>query len=263
MHKANRKIDVVALTIAGSDSCGGAGIQADLRTFQNFAVHGASVITAITAQNTLAVHATQAITAENISAQLHAVLDDLPVAAIKTGMLPDAAAIEAISEVIRSRCAGIPLIVDPVLVATSGAALTVEDTINALREELIPLATVVTPNLEEAVLLDIGPAQQHAPIDAARALLQLGCRAVLLKGGHGDSDQVTDRLLIPTRELEFSHDNVPGDFHGTGCTLSAAIAALMAKGESLENSTRQGIDHVHRAIANARLPLSGRLHLLN
>lgn len=263
MHNPGKHIDTAALTIAGSDSCGGAGIQADLKTFHNLGVYGASVVTAITAQNTLAVHATQAASAEIITAQLNAILDDIPVGAIKTGMLPDAAAICAVSEVLRTRCRDIPLIVDPVLVATSGATLTVENTIDALRDELIPLATVVTPNLEEAISLDRCPADSQTPEEAARGLLSLGCPAVLLKGGHSNSDQVTDRLLTRDNEIEFSHPNLPGHYHGTGCTLSAAMAALMAKGASLEVASREAIDHVHQAIANARLPLKGDLHLLH
>ncbi len=263
MNETRRPMEYAALTIAGSDSCGGAGIQADLRTFQRFGVHGASVVTAITAQNTLAVHATQSIDVENIEAQLLAVLDDIPVTAIKTGMLPDADVINTVCGVLRDRCRDIPLIVDPVLVATSGAALTVEDTIDALRQELIPLATVVTPNLEEAGRLDVESSGNRQPEDAARGLLELGCGAVLLKGGHGNTDMVTDRLFSGDKVLRFSHQSIPGDYHGTGCTLSAGLAALMAKGASLEDSTRQAIDHVHQAICNARLPLKGQLHILD
>lgn len=260
MHDPNTKIETAALTIAGSDSCGGAGIQADLKTFEHFGVYGASVITAITAQNTIAVHATEAVSAENITAQLYAVLDDIPVRAIKTGMLPDAAAIKAVSEVLRNRCKGLPLIVDPVLVATSGAALTVEDTINALKDQLIPLATIVTPNLEEAIALATNSTE---PADAAHELLSLGCGAVLLKGGHGSSDQVTDVLLTSDQEIAFSHPHIPGDYHGTGCTLSAAIAALMANGANPEDSVRDGIEHVHEKIRHGRLPTSGNLHILH
>lgn len=252
-------IETAALTIAGSDSCGGAGVQADLKTFERLGVYGASVITAITAQNTVAVHATQAVRAEIIAAQLEAVLDDLPVRAIKTGMLPDAAAIEAISAILERRCDGIPLIVDPVLVATSGASLTLEDTVTALQQRLIPLATLVTPNIAEARSLGDGGDDAVA---AARGLLSLGCSAVLLKGGHGASDLVTDWLLSARGETRFDHPNAPGDYHGTGCVLSSAIAARMAMGVELQDAVRDGINHVQSAIANARRPLAGDLHLL-
>ena len=202
--------------------------------------------------------------AEVLVKQLHAVLDDLPIRAIKTGMFPDAAAIYAVSDVLRSRCKGIPLIVDPVLVASSGAALTNEDTVNALRQHLIPLATLLTPNLQEAGALAANKANGPTGIEtAARSLLALGCGAVLLKGGHGEGDLITDLLLTSEERLAFQHPTAAGEYHGTGCMLSAAIAAAMAKGDSLEQAVGSAIDHVQAAIANARLPVRGTLHLIS
>ncbi len=258
IDESNPKLTTAALTIAGSDSCGGAGIQADLRTFHTLGVHGASVVTAVTAQNTLKVSATQPISAAVIVAQLEAVLDDLPIRAIKTGMLPDAAAIESVSEIFQSRCSNVPLIVDPVLIATSGASLTVEDTISALRDHLFPLASLITPNLAEAAALSAS----EDPIEGARGLLDTGCGGVLLKGGHGEADTIVDRLITAQGMARFEHANQPGEYHGTGCTLSAAIAARMALGASLFEAVEFGIEHVQGAIAEARLPLKGNLHLL-
>jgi len=261
LTETGKRIETTVLTIAGSDSCGGAGIQADLRTFAAFGVHGASVITAVTAQNTVEVRETQAISGKVIAAQLNAVLDDLPIGAIKTGMLPDAVAIEVVADILGSRCKEIPLIVDPVLVASSGAALTVEDTVTALQHRLFPLATLVTPNLSEARTLS-GSGPGTPPAEVAGCLLTHGCNAVLLKGGHGESQIVVDRLTTADGETTFEHPYVPGDYHGTGCVLSSAIAAQMARGVGLKDAVRSGIEHVQSAIATARLPRTGKLHLL-
>lgn len=259
LTESKRKLETAALTIAGSDSCGGAGIQADLATFKAHGTYAATVITALTAQNTLAVHAVQSATTDIIVAQLNAVLDDLPIRAIKTGMLPDAAAIEAVAETLQSRAANIPLVVDPVLVATSGAALTVEDTVTALRTRLIPIATLVTPNLVEARALSPDASD---PLDAGRELLSLGCQAVLLKGGHGQASTITDRLLDEAGTHTFEHRAREGEYHGTGCVLSAAITANLAQGDSLEDAVKKGIGFVQKSIASARLPLAGALHLI-
>ena len=261
MTQSGNRIETAVLTIAGSDSCGGAGVQADLRTFAAYGIHGASVITAVTAQNTVEVRATQAISPALIASQLEAVLDDLPICAIKTGMLPDAAAIERVADILESRCCHIPLIVDPVLVATSGAALTIEDTVSALQNRLFPLAALVTPNLVEARILSGAGADTRAT-DLAARLLAHGCGAVLLKGGHGDSPMMVDRLMTAAGETSFEHPALPGDYHGTGCVLSSAIAAQMATGVGLEEAVRFAIEYVQSAIADARLPLTGGLHLL-
>ena len=260
MPKSDKKLATAALTIAGSDSCGGAGVQADLKTFNALGVYGASAITAITAQNTLGVQSAQAIPLKLLKDQIHAVLDDIPIAAIKTGMLPDAESIEAVAHIISNRCGDIPLIVDPVLVATSGDSLTLEDTLDALTRKLIPMATLVTPNLEEARAL--APETTNTE-DAAAHILSMGCTAVLLKGGHGDETRISDRLISKRGHSEFSHPRIPGDYHGTGCTLSAAIAALMATGSGLDDSVSAGIEYVSEKIKAARLSESGSLYLLD
>jgi hydroxymethylpyrimidine/phosphomethylpyrimidine kinase len=192
---------------------------------------------------------------------LNAVLDDLPIGAIKTGMLPNVAVIDVVADILKSRCKGIPLIVDPVLVATSGANLTVEDTASALQRRLFPLASLITPNLAEAGILS-GAGSAAQTTEVAGRLLAYGCRAVLLKGGHGEAETMVDLLISKDGETAFEHPAMPGDFHGTGCVLSAAIAAQMALGAGLEDAVRSGIEHVQSAIANARLPLSGNLHIL-
>lgn len=260
MNASHRKIEFAALTIAGSDSCGGAGIQADLATFQDLGVFGASVVTAVTAQNTVAVHASEAISAEIINAQLNAVLDDLPIRAIKTGMLPDARSIETISATLERRCRDIPLIVDPVLVATSGGSLTTEDTVAALKQQLFPLATLITPNLDEAAALT-ATSSGH-PDDMAQELLSSGCKAVLLKGGHGVSETITDLLLMDNGSYRFEHPARAGEFHGTGCVLSSAITANLARGAGLKDAVESGINYVQTAISKARLPLEGKLHII-
>lgn len=256
----SERLEIAALTIAGSDSCGGAGIQADLKTFQAFGVYGASAITALTAQNTLGVHSILSVNDGFLAAQLESVLDDLPIRAIKTGMLPGPGAIETVAEVLMRRCAGIPLIVDPVLVATSGSALTVEDTVEALRAHLLPLATLVTPNLEEASALSDG---SRDPLEAANSVLGFGCEAVLIKDGHGSDSLVRDRLVTATATRDFTHPRRQGEFHGTGCTLSAAITALLALGRSLEEAVETAIGYLKSRIAAARLPQKGRINLLD
>jgi hydroxymethylpyrimidine/phosphomethylpyrimidine kinase len=226
----------IALTVAGSDSSGGAGIQADLKTFTALGVYGASVITALTAQNTHGVAAVEAVRPDFVLAQLDAVLSDLDVAAVKTGMLANAAIVIAVARRLRN-CAqntrAPPLIVDPVMVATSGDVLLSADAVDAVRDELAPLATLLTPNLAEAAqLLGTVTADNEAAAQAQVAALFARCRCpILLKGGHGAGAEAVDlfydgctltRLARP--RLETRHT------HGTGCVLSAAVAALMARG---------------------------------
>lgn len=254
------RLRIAALTIAGSDSCGGAGIQADLKTFHAFGVYGASAITALTAQNTLGVHSILSVDDGFLAAQLEAVLDDLPIRAIKTGMLPGPGAIETICGVLERRCPETPLIVDPVLVATSGSALTVEDTVAALKGRLLPLASLVTPNLEEASALSDGA---RDPLEAANTILGSGCGAVLIKDGHGSDSLVRDRLVTATASREFVHPRRKGEFHGTGCTLSAAITALLALGRSLEEAVETAVEFLQGRIAAARLPRKGKINLLD
>jgi hydroxymethylpyrimidine/phosphomethylpyrimidine kinase len=231
----------IALTIAGSDSSGGAGIQADLKTFSAFGVYGASVITALTAQNTRGVQAVEAVRAGFVAAQLDSVLSDLAVGAIKTGMLADAEITETVARALRAGPPR-PLVVDPVMVATSGDVLLKPEAIDAVRHALAPLATLITPNLEEAaVLLDAPRARSEAEMhEQARALLGLGCRAALVKGGHGGGDQAVDVLALAAGVERFARPRVDTPHtHGTGCTLSAAIVALLAQGAALNDAVRR------------------------
>jgi hydroxymethylpyrimidine/phosphomethylpyrimidine kinase len=242
----------IALTIAGSDSGGGAGIQADLKTFHHFRVFGTSVITAVTAQNTRGVHGWVAVPVSMIEAQIDAVAGDLRPAATKTGMLADTAIVEAVAASIRRHTLA-PLVVDPVMVATSGDVLLESDAIAALRVVLIPLATLVTPNLDEAELLvgetvrDVDAMQR-----AGHALVARGATAALIKGGHLVGDAAIDVLVHGDRTRIFTHPRLDTrSTHGTGCTLSSAITALLASGCELDAAVEQAIDWVHRAIASA------------
>ena len=225
----------IACTIAGSDSGGGAGIQADLKTFAACGVYGCSAIVALTAQNTLSVRAVQVADLDMIAAQIDAVADDLRPAAWKTGML----ATEAVIEVVVNRLAvhsAQHLVVDPVMIAKSGDALLAPGAVAALRQYLLPLAEVVTPNLPEArTLTGIDVRTADNAHDAARALAAMGPRIVVIKGGHAATDPVVD--LVYDREnnssFELAYPRIPGtSTHGTGCTFSAAIAAYLARGHS-------------------------------
>ena len=244
----------IALTVAGSDSSGGAGIQADLKTFSAFGVYGASVVTALTAQNTRGVQGIHAVPAGFVAAQLKSVLSDLDVAAIKTGMLADAQIVEAVARALR-RVPSMPLIVDPVMVATSGDVLLATEAVAALKRDLIPLATLITPNLEEAaVLLGSARAESEAEmLDQSRALLALGCRAVLLKGGHTQGEAAVDLLAdaTGTERLALARLDTPHT-HGTGCTLSAAVAALLARGATLAEAVRRAKAYVWHGLRHGR-----------
>jgi hydroxymethylpyrimidine/phosphomethylpyrimidine kinase len=240
-----------ALTIAGSDSGGGAGIQADLKTFSALGVFGMSALTAITAQNTLGVTAVFELPPELVAAQIDAVVTDIGVDAAKTGMIANAEIIRVVAAKVREH--GIStLVVDPVMIATSGDRLLREDAVEALRAELLPLATVVTPNLPEAgVLLGREISTLDGMRDAARAIVGLGTRSAIVKGGHlaGDSIDVFydgERFVeLPARRIETTST------HGTGCTLASAIAALLARGESLESAVSQAKAYVTAAIEHA------------
>jgi hydroxymethylpyrimidine/phosphomethylpyrimidine kinase len=240
-----------ALTIAGSDSSGGAGIQADLKTFSAFGVYGASVITALTAQNTRGVTGVVATPPEFIGQQLDAVASDLSVAATKTGMLATREAVLAVSDGVR-RHALTQLVVDPVMVATSGDVLLADDAIDAVRHTLIPLATLITPNLAEAArLLDAPLASTPAEMakQAHDLVTAFGARAVLIKGGHGSSDQAIDVLLMDGQAIELALPRLAvSNTHGTGCTLSAAITALLVLGVPLEAAVRRAKHYVWQAL---------------
>ena len=243
----------VALTVAGSDSGGGAGIQADLKTFHRHGVFGTSVITAITAQNTRGVRAWSAVDIPLIEAQLDAVADDLRPAAVKSGMLGEAAVVRAVAAGLR-RHALAPYVLDPVMVATSGDPLLTPDAVAAVRAELLPIADLVTPNLDETAILLGEPVRDVAQMErAARALVERhGARAALVKGGHLAGPETVD-VLFADGELTVVRPPrlATTSTHGTGCTLSAAVAARLARGEPLRPAVVAALDFVHRAGAGA------------
>ena len=242
----------IALTIAGSDSGGGAGIQADLKTFQQFGVFGTTVIVALTAQNTLGVRAVEAVSESMVSAQLTALAEDLPPAALKTGMLAEAGLVRRIARAIREN-GWAPLVVDPVMVSSSGSRLLTREAEEVMREDLLPLAALVTPNLDEAAILTGRVVHDPTTMErAGAALLRFGAGAALIKGGHLPEGEISDVLVTPSGIRHFTHPRIgTRSTHGTGCTLSAAITAGLALGRPLEEAVAHGLDFVHRAIAAA------------
>ena len=243
----------VALTVAGSDSGGGAGIQADLKTFSALGVYGASVVTALTAQNTRTVRAVHAAPPDFVAEQLRCVLEDIAVDAIKIGMLASVPVIESVAAVLAEH-PGVPVVLDPVMVAKSGDALLAPDARDALVGRLCPLADLVTPNVPEAaVLLGVGPAGSPEELEEqARALAALGGGAVLAKGGHLDGPACTDVLLAAGRVHRFVHPRVDTpNTHGTGCTLSSAVAAGLASGLPLATAVECAERYLQGAIERA------------
>lgn len=243
----------IALTIAGSDSGGGAGIQADLKTFSALGVYGASVITALTAQNTLGVQGILDIPPDFVRRQIRSVLDDLAVRVVKIGMLSVPATIEAVSESLAAQFSG-AIVLDPVMVAASGDPLLTEAAMITLTTRLLPQADLLTPNLHEAArLLDDDVAESIAAMtEQGQRLLALGPKAVLMKGGHGHGPEAVDVLVTASGIERFSAPRIPSrNSHGTGCTLSSAIAAGLAKGLPLSDAVRAGKAYVHAAIAAA------------
>jgi hydroxymethylpyrimidine/phosphomethylpyrimidine kinase len=243
----------VALTIAGSDSSAGAGIQADLKTFAALGVYGASVITALTAQNTQGVSAIHDVPPNFIAAEMDAVFADLTVAAVKIGMVSNAGAIEAVAQGL-DRNHGSNIVLDPVMIAASGDRLLADDAITTLRRLLIPRARLITPNLAEAAaLLDGNIARDEIEMEAqAHALVSLGANAVLIKGGHGEGPESVDLLLHGGAVERLAARRIVTDnTHGTGCTLSSAIAAGLAKQLDLVSAARAAKDYVSAAIAGA------------
>jgi hydroxymethylpyrimidine/phosphomethylpyrimidine kinase len=239
-----------ALTIAGSDSSGGAGIQADLKTFAALGVYGLSVLTAVTAQNTLGVHAAEDITAPLVEAQVDAVLEDIGADAAKTGMLSSAAIIEVVAS--RVRKWGLRLVVDPVMMAKSGHALLRPEAVATLRSQLLPLAEVVTPNLLEAEVLSD---RQIETLDdmrsAASAIFMLGPRHVVVKGGHRSAEPV-DIYFDGERFVELRAERIhTAHTHGTGCTFSAAIAAFLAQGRPVQEAVAAAKHYITGAILHA------------
>jgi hydroxymethylpyrimidine/phosphomethylpyrimidine kinase len=226
----------VVLSIAGSDSGGGAGIQADLKAFARAGVHGATAVTAITVQNTVGVTGVHAVPPGVVRAQVHAVADDLGVDAVKIGMLGDVATIRAVAEALDGLPAGTPVVLDPVMVAESGARLLAEDAQEALTGELVPRATVITPNLPEARALT-GLGEEATPEELVRALHALGARAAVLTGGH--RDEVTDLVFDGGAITEIPGERHPdGAAHGSGCTHSSTLAARLALGDDLVDAAR-------------------------
>jgi hydroxymethylpyrimidine/phosphomethylpyrimidine kinase len=248
----------IALTIAGSDSSGGAGIQADLKTFAAHGVFGLSAITAVTAQNTLGVADAAIMTPALVTAQIDAVISDLGADAVKTGMLGNAGVTAAVADAVE-RHALRRLVVDPVMLATSGARLMDEAALGVLRARVMPLAMLVTPNVAEAEILTGLRIRTAADLAlAARRLVELGARAALVKGGHLDGP-ATDVFWDGSTLLELVADRQPGRHtHGTGCTLSAAITARLALGDDLPDAVRQAKAYVTKAIAQA--PALGHGH---
>jgi hydroxymethylpyrimidine/phosphomethylpyrimidine kinase len=246
--------NAIALTIAGSDSSGGAGIQADLKTFAAFGVYGASVVTALTAQTTRGVLALEVASPGIVAAQLEAVLSEFEVAAVKIGMLGNAANVEAVAHCLGALSAR-PLIVDPVLAASGGGALLADEAMTALKGMLLPLATLLTPNRPEAArLLATAEAANEAEVlEQGQALRALGARAVLIKGGHAQGESAVDILITEDGVRRFALPRLATRHgHGTGCTLSAAIAALLAAGIELEEAIVRAKSFVWHALEAAQ-----------
>jgi hydroxymethylpyrimidine/phosphomethylpyrimidine kinase len=243
----------VALTIAGSDSSGGAGIQADLKSFAALGVYGASVITALTAQNTRGVSGVHPVPPDFVTAQIDAVFGDLDVKAVKIGMVAQPATIDAIVAGLQ-RWSPNHVVLDPVMVATSGASLLAAEAVAGLRTKLIPRAALITPNLPEAAaLLDEAVAvDEQAIARQGKRLLAMGCGAVLIKGGHGQGAESIDYLFSGNGTVALAAPRIATpNTHGTGCSLSAAIAAGLAKGEALETAVRHAKAWISAAIAAA------------
>lgn len=249
----------IALTIAGSDSGGGAGIQADLKTFHQFGVFGTSVITAITAQNTLGVAAVHTVPEDSVRAQIDAVAADLAPHALKSGMLATSDLVEIVASAIADH-GWHHYVLDPVMVATSGDRLLDRDAERSIATRLLPLAELITPNTDEATALveqDVHDVDTMA--SAGAELVARGAGAALIKGGHVDGDTVVDLLVTADSARRFEHPRLrTSSTHGTGCTLSAAVTACLALGYDLVTSVERALDFVHAAIAHAPSLGSGR-----
>jgi len=258
-----RSLPPFALTIAGSDSGGGAGIQADLRTFAAFGVHGLTAVTAVTAQNTLGVTAIHDIPPRVLRAQIDAVLTDFRIGAIKIGMLANAGLAREVALALQSY-RHIPVILDPVLVATTGAGLAKSNLLKALKQQLLSRTDLLTPNIPEAERLLERPVRTVEDMRiAATQLLEAGARAVLLKGGHLAGNEISDLLLTRNGEHWFHQRRIRGESHGTGCSLSSAIAAGIARGATLEDAVENAIDFVHTGLAAGYRPGRGKLRVLD
>ncbi len=241
------------LIIAGSDSGGGAGIQADIKSVTAMGAFAATAITALTAQNTLGVHGIEAVSTPFLRQQIAVVLDDIGADAIKTGMLHDVPTIEAVCAEIRARAPGVPFVADPVMVAKGGHRLLAEDAVATLMRELLPLASVITPNIPEAeVLAGMEIPDEVAMHEAAARLLARGVAAVLLKGGHMEGPVLVDLLATQHGTIRFESPRIETRHtHGTGCTLASALAAGLAQGMALEAAVARARDYVRAAMLSA------------
>jgi hydroxymethylpyrimidine/phosphomethylpyrimidine kinase len=252
-----------ALTIAGSDSGGGAGIQADLKTFAAHGVHGLSAIAALTAQNTRSVRAVHVPPVDFLRAQIDACFEDFRIGAVKLGMLANVRVIHTVADALEHYRPK-HIVLDPVMVASSGAKLLADSALDALRTRLIPLATIVTPNIPEAELLLDHPIRNGDDAEAALVeLLAMNARAVLLKGGHLKGREMVDRFDDGKQLIEFVHRRLRIEGHGTGCTLASAIAANLCLGKKLPEACELATDYVHSALANAYRPGKGKPAVLD
>lgn len=252
----------VALTIAGSDSGGGAGIQADIKTFSALGVFATSAITAITAQNTCGVRGIQPVTPELLQAQITAILDDFTVDAIKIGMLHNKEVVRVVADLL-APLPSIPIILDPVMISTSGSKLIEDEAIQGVIEELFPIATLVTPNIPETEFLSGHRIGSEADISfAAGLLMEAGAQAVLVKGGHIGGDKMTDWLFQGNEPPQrFTSPSIrTGNTHGTGCTLSSAIAAYMALGKTRTEAVRSAKEYMNKALAQGANVRMGKGH---
>lgn len=251
-----------ALTIAGSDSCGGAGIQADLKTFSAFGVYGMSAITSVTAQNTLGVRGIQAILPEILKGQIDAVFEDFTIDAVKTGMLHNVNAIKVTAEAIDTYQPKW-VVVDPVMISTSGSKLLQDDAIESMINLLFPRSSIITPNVPEAEFLTgLKITSTNEMILAAEKLFEKGCLAVLIKGGHLNGERMTDQLFIKDQSpISFHSATIQtNNTHGTGCTLSSAIAASLALGESLPDAVRKAKNYIQNALTAGADVMAGHGH---
>jgi hydroxymethylpyrimidine/phosphomethylpyrimidine kinase len=253
---------ISVLTIAGSDSGGGAGIQADLKTFAALGCYGTSAITAITVQNTLGVSDIHPVPAAIVAGQIRAVLDDIRPAAIKIGMIHQAEVALAIAGILKPY-PGIPIVLDPVMISSSGRKLIDDKTLRILQQELFPLLTLLTPNLDEATVLSgISIAGLDDMKAAAAMILASGCNAVLVKGGHLSGEQLYDVYLDKAGEQCIISSDIifTNNTHGTGCTLSSAIAAFLARGEDMMTAVAEASHYMHRAISEGQEVQTGAGH---
>lgn len=253
----------LVMTIAGSDSSGGAGIQADLQTLHSYGVHGVSVITAITAQNTYGVHAIHPVPQEYIKLQMETAFSDFPVAAVKIGMLVDSATVNLVAELLGKYNVK-NVVLDPVISATLGGDLLSHGAIQTLLDDLFPCVRVLTPNLLETERLLNRTLKTKKDIDdAAHALLRQGVECVVIKGGHGRGDEVTDHYYDSYQADVFTHRRLAIEAHGTGCAFAAATAAGLALGWDSPKAVNQASTYVHRALSRAFRPGRENIYFLN